>query len=564
MAAGKQDSRQKMINMMYLVFIAMLALNIGKEVLATLGVLNVDLEKSVVEFSSSNDLNYKTFEQNKSNNYYAVASSITPKLKVVADDYFNYLKSIKDYLISKGENNYKISRTHKATGEKDTIVDYQIMDKSQDLDELFFTPQGSTEKGEEFTSKYHNFPNEIISLLDSLTSLDNARDAKDEYVDFDFSSIRNLVTTRFNFSEYVTNRDGAEQPFLEYHYKGFPKIASLAKISKMQSDIRYVENKLLNLIRSSIADREGGLNTYQTLLETTKSSYYTGERVDAAVVMGKKDSSFEAERVELSVNGQPLLSSEYKLENGKVVLNKKFSSPGIYKLEGELKFLKNDELQSVAVNQEFSVINRPNMAVISAVNNNVLYKVLPNPLSVSIPGVPSNSLRVSSNAGSGSINKNGNFYEIMIPPSFNNNEKVKISVSGSLDGNTISPPPMEFLVKNPPSPESSLKVNNDFYTNAKRVRRAYIGPGIISAKFPESFNYSLEVLVTSFDIKVGSLPTKTINGNRISNSSSALSDVNASSGGTAISITNIKTAATIRGVDYPLDEPALPFVLFIN
>ena len=563
MAAGKQDSRQKMINMMYLVFIAMLALNIGKEVLATLGVLNVDLEKSVVEFSSSNDLNYKTFEQNKSNNYYAVASSITPKLKVVADDYFNYLKSIKDYLISKGDNNYKISRTNKATGEKDTIVDYQIMDKSQDLDELFFTPQGSTEKGEEFTSKYQNFPNEIISLLDSLTSLDNARDAKDEYVDFDFSSIRNLVTTRFNFSEYVTNRDGAEQPFLEYHYKGFPKIASLAKISKMQSDIRYVENKLLNLIRSSIADREGGLNTYQTLLETTKSSYYTGERVDAAVVMGKKDSSFEAERVELKVNGKPLLSSEYKLENGKVVLNKKFSSPGIYKLEGELKFLKNDELQSVAVNQEFSVINRPNMAVISAVNNNVLYKVLPNPLSVSIPGVPSNSLRVSSNAGSGSIKKNGNFYEIMIPPSFNN-EKVKISVSGSLDGNTISPPPMEFLVKNQPSPESSLKVNNDFYTNAKRVSREYIGPGIISAKFPESFNYSLEVLVTSFDIKVGSLPTKTINGNRISNSSSALSDVNASSGGTAISITNIKTAATIRGVDYPLEKPALPFVLFIN
>ena len=34
--AGKLDSRQKMINMMYLVFIAMLALNIGKEVLATL------------------------------------------------------------------------------------------------------------------------------------------------------------------------------------------------------------------------------------------------------------------------------------------------------------------------------------------------------------------------------------------------------------------------------------------------------------------------------------------------------------------------------------------------
>ena len=45
--AGKLDSRQKMINMMYLVFIAMLALNISKEVLATIGVINEDLETSI-------------------------------------------------------------------------------------------------------------------------------------------------------------------------------------------------------------------------------------------------------------------------------------------------------------------------------------------------------------------------------------------------------------------------------------------------------------------------------------------------------------------------------------
>ena len=43
MAGAKQDTRQKMINMMYLVFIAMLALNISKEVLATLCVINDDI-----------------------------------------------------------------------------------------------------------------------------------------------------------------------------------------------------------------------------------------------------------------------------------------------------------------------------------------------------------------------------------------------------------------------------------------------------------------------------------------------------------------------------------------
>ena len=49
-SSGKQTRsqklRQNMINMMYLVFIAMLALQISKEVLATLGILSEDMEKS--------------------------------------------------------------------------------------------------------------------------------------------------------------------------------------------------------------------------------------------------------------------------------------------------------------------------------------------------------------------------------------------------------------------------------------------------------------------------------------------------------------------------------------
>ena len=60
--AGKTDTRQKMINMMYLVFIAMLALNIGKEVLATIGVINEDLENSTSQFKSNSEGIYKKFD----------------------------------------------------------------------------------------------------------------------------------------------------------------------------------------------------------------------------------------------------------------------------------------------------------------------------------------------------------------------------------------------------------------------------------------------------------------------------------------------------------------------
>jgi len=61
MAGGKLDSRQKMINMMYLVFIAMLALNISKEVLATLGLINDDIAASTRDMISDSNEKYTLF-----------------------------------------------------------------------------------------------------------------------------------------------------------------------------------------------------------------------------------------------------------------------------------------------------------------------------------------------------------------------------------------------------------------------------------------------------------------------------------------------------------------------
>ena len=62
MAAQKENTRQKMINMMYLVFIAMLALNISKEVLATIGVINEDLSNSTKQFKLDSELIYQNLK----------------------------------------------------------------------------------------------------------------------------------------------------------------------------------------------------------------------------------------------------------------------------------------------------------------------------------------------------------------------------------------------------------------------------------------------------------------------------------------------------------------------
>ena len=59
MAGGKESPRQKMINMMYLVLTAMLALQVSNALLQKFQLLNNSLEKANV---SANDNNNKTVE----------------------------------------------------------------------------------------------------------------------------------------------------------------------------------------------------------------------------------------------------------------------------------------------------------------------------------------------------------------------------------------------------------------------------------------------------------------------------------------------------------------------
>ena len=64
MAGAKETPRQKMISLMYLVFIAMLALNVSKEVLDGFGQMFVKLEKSSDRTAMGNQLFYDKIDTN--------------------------------------------------------------------------------------------------------------------------------------------------------------------------------------------------------------------------------------------------------------------------------------------------------------------------------------------------------------------------------------------------------------------------------------------------------------------------------------------------------------------
>ena len=546
MAAGKLDSRQKMINIMYLVFIAMLALNISKEVLATLGLINDDIAASTRDMMLDSDEKYTLFSNNSTNEYYRLVAEFTPQIQRVADDYYAYVDGFKKYLMATSENGYKIARENKKTGVVDSIIDYQTMDKSQYLDEMLFVGDEYSEQGQEYVNRFSNYIPKLQEVLDEFIAADLAKDPPTDespygqYIDFDFSLLKDLEK-RFAYEEMVLNREGKYLPYLNYHFEGFPLIASLSKLTKLQSDIRFVENKILENMLTTINEHEGGIsaNTYQTLLESSKSSFYTGELIDASVVMGKKDANFVPSRVDLLLNGSPIVEGrDFDIAGGGIKLKKRFSRPGSYKLTGKLFFERNKIEQSVDVAQVISVIDKPNDAVISADQMKVVYRGLPNDLSISIPGIPNNKLKVR--ATNGNVRRKGSKFEA-IPDGDKVGERMRIFVSGEINGATINAPGQDFRIKPLPPALGSIDLGERLGKfDSGDIQREYVPAGTIAAKFPDDFDYNLNVTVTRFNIKVGSRAAIPISSNRIKDSRVIRSYLENASRGDIIFVYNIE------------------------
>lgn len=560
MAAQKENTRQKMINMMYLVFIAMLALNISKEVLGTLGILSEDMEKSTAELKSSIDDLYTTIDLNSNQDYYKIPSDELPKLRDLTDNYWSYIQILKDSLISLDKNNYLTNVSVKnEDGEKTevTMVDYQIMDKSVDLDELFFKGDGNSEKGAEFVTYFSSFKTNVTAVLDSIISRDE-RTIKSNY---SFASAISNLESRFNYSDDVLNADGNYQPWLEYNYQGFPLIASLSKFTKIQSDIRAVEYEILNSLTSKTKDRKLSLDNTDTLLETTQSAYYTNSTVDAAVVVGRTDSSFKPDIVDLKIDGIDLKESEFSIVNGKIVLDKRFSTPGIKNITGFLIFKADGEIDSLGVDQKFYVINKPNDAIVSPLNMQVFYIGLRNEIKVAFPGIADlSSIRV--NGKNGSILKNGSRY--FAAPNAGVSS-MDVIVSGRANNETLTSV-LNFRVEDAPPGRGSIfervggkDIN---YINSSKISKDALLYGTVRGEKPPGFLYDYDINVETFQITVGNLPTRTVQGNKIQNSNEAMRDIRGANRGSSVTLTVLKATK----IDGDLKSPTNvePFVLTIE
>ena len=497
--AAANSPRQRMINLMYLVFIAMMALNMGKEVLSAFGLMNEKLQTANERYQLTNEAAFAELERKEQEKPedYKEALEKARQVRELSNEYYAYLNTLKEDVMSQASNK----------------TDYQVMDKSDFLDEKFFKTDGLKPEGQKFLDEINKYRTQLVSLLG----------AKDE-------ALKKIIEERFSTGENnkVKDREGNTVGWVQYNYEGFPYIASVTKFSQLQSDIRQTEQDFYKAMLGEKMKDELSMKHYTTLLEQSRGAYYANQQFDGAIVLGRKDNSTKPKRVELTLDGRKLSESEVEVVEGKIRLKVNTGNVGEHKIAGTLYYEQDGQETPVEVAQSFTTIPRPNEAVISADKMNVVYRGVVNPMTISMPGVPDNQVTASA---PGLSRKSGPNY-IMKPNA--GSSEVTIVVTGTFDGQKFSSS-KKFRIKDIPKPEGAILRT----TGAVKLAKANILAGELSVAFND-FDFDLSTRVNSFRILVPGQPSVVVQGNRVSASGPAAAAVNRAKRGDIIQISEIR------------------------
>ena len=499
MAGAANSPRQRMINLMYLVFISMMALNMGKEVLGAFGLMNKKLQEANVRYQETNEATFAELERKEQEKPedYKEALEQSRKVRDLSNEYYSYLEKLKDEVMSQAEDK----------------EDYQVMDKSDFLDGRFFKTDGLKPEGQEFLDKINNYREALVT----------AAGEKNQ-------GLVEVINQRFSTGENnkVKDREGNPVNWVNYNFEGFPYIAVVTKFSQIQSDIRQTEQDFYKAMLGEKMKDELSMKHYTTLLEQSRGAYYTNQEFDGAIVLGRKDNSTKPKKVDLTLDGRPIPESQVEVSEGKIKLKVNTGSVGEHKIAGTLIYEQNGEETPVEVAQTFTTIPRPNEAVISADKMNVVYRGVVNPMTISMPGVPDNQV----NASAPGLSKKGGSNYIMKPNA--GSAEVTIVVTGTFEGQKFSSS-KKFRIKDIPKPEGAILRT----TGAVKLAKQNILVGELSVAFND-FDFDLTTKVNSFRILVPGQPSVVVNGSRVSASPAAAASLNRAKKGDVIQISEIR------------------------
>lgn len=448
--AGKETPRQKMIGMMYLVLTAMLALNVSEEFMNAFRLVNEGLENTTENFSNTNKITYGAFESAMKNN--PVKTKPYYDKALLAQEYSaelnKYVTDLKKNLIEMAGGIDE--ETHDIAKRSDMEIGTQLMITQK--------------KGQELRAK----------ILETRTKLLDLVDPK-ERANFNFN---------LDAKEPLKDKEGVTKTWESKNFEGVPVTAAVTLLSKIQNDIKNAESDVVTHLLKSVDATDFKFDQLSAVVVAPTSYVLVGQSYEADVFLTAYSST---QNPDILVGGNRL-----PMEDGKGKYRITPSKEGFVKWGGIIKVKSPDgTFKDYKFESEYQAA-KPT-AVVSADKMNVLYIGVPNPISVSAPGIPKEKLKVSMSGGGSITGSNGSYVADVKEAG-----KVMITVSGEVaKGQYKTLGGMEYRVKRVPDPVAKVGGMISGSMNAGQLKAQR---GVFAVL--ENFDFDLKFTVKSFNMTV--------------------------------------------------------------
>lgn len=466
---ARMSPRQKMINLMYIVLTAMLALNVSSDVLNGFSLVEDGLKRTNGNFSDRNAALYAQLEDFAKQNpqkgkvWYDKATDVRKKTLALS----HYIDSLKVEIVKDADG---------SDGDVNNIQNKDNLEASSKVMIRFGN-------GELLQKRLNAYSSYIASFVP-----DTSKQA----------AIKKALATN------PVEQPGTmiRAPWPVGMFENMPVVASVTLLSKLQNDLFFAEGEALASLLNNVDASDVRVNQLDALVLPNSRLVMRGGKYTADIVLAAVDTT---QRPAIFIGDRQLKADTRTYEVSA-------DRTGTFTYSGYLEVVRGDGTTSRhPFTSDYTVIEP--MATVSATMMNVLYAGIDNPISISVPGVAQNA--VSATMSNGQLSRSGNGW--VARPQKVGDECV-VSVTATIDGRAQTVAQTSFRVRKLPDPTAYIaykdsKGNEVRYKGSRPLAKSVLltAPGIGAAIDDDLLNVQYKVLefeTIVFDSMGNAIPEK--------------------------------------------------------
>lgn len=400
--------RQKMINLMYIVLTAMLALNVSSDVLDGFVQVHHGLERSNDNVARRNDAIYTQLE--------AIALQNPEKAQYWLDRASQVRKETSQLLLFVDSLTQAI--VVQADGPKGNPSKIQNRDDLEAAAVVMLSPRNPL--GERLRHDVDAYRNSILSQI-----TDTAKIA--------------LIKAALSTDPIMRNDDSNPVLWEEAKFDQQPVVAAVTLLTKLKNDILYAEGEVLSSLLAQVDAGDVRVNELNAFVIPNSRLVMRGGQYEANIVLAAVDTTM---RPEIYINNARIG------ENGRYTVGT--GTTGTFTYNGYIKVPRPD---GTTTNHPFSssyTVIEP-MATVSATMMNVLYAGIDNPISISVPGVPMND--ISATMTNGTLTRSGDHW---VARPVGVGKEAVLTVTANIDGRPTTVANSTFRIRKLPDPTAFI------------------------------------------------------------------------------------------------------------